>query len=87
MSAVSSASLKVLSKVKVWFSTYLVIPSTLNLGSWTLICGFAQEMESISPPCSSFLKTGRFLTQTVSWIWAVLLCFLRRRREERASSP
>ena len=59
-------SLKVLSKVKVWFYMYLVIPSTLYLGSWILIWGLAQEMESISPFCYSFLNIGRFRTQTAS---------------------
>jgi len=37
------------SKVKSAFSTYLVIPSTLNFGACTLIEGFAQLIESISP--------------------------------------
>ena len=62
----TSSSLKVLSKVNWWFSMYLVIPSTLYLGSWILIMGLAQEMASISPACSYFLKTGLFLTQTES---------------------
>lgn len=86
MSKVSSSSLKVLSKVKVWFSTYLVIPSTLNLGSCTLICGLAHDIESISPPCSYFLKIGLFLTQTVSFIRLVVLYSRWRKHEEIVSS-
>lgn len=67
------SSLKVLSKVKIWFSTYLVIPSTLYLGSWILICGFAQEIESISPFCYYFLKMGRFRTQTANFFKGEIL--------------
>ena len=59
--------------MKIWFSTYLVIPSTLYFGSWTLICGLAQEMESISPPCSYFLKMGLLRTQTANCISSPLL--------------
>jgi hypothetical protein len=71
----TSSSLKVLSKVKVWSSTYLVMPSTLNFGSCTLICGLAQEIESISPACYSFLKMGRLRTQTESWVREVYFEF------------
>lgn len=74
-------SLKVLSKVKVWFSMYLVMPSTLYLGSWILIWGLAQDMESISPFCYSFLKMGRFRTQTANccqvggtFSWSEVVC-------------
>ena len=66
---ITSFSLNVLSKVKVWFSTYLVIPSTLYFGSWILIWGLAQEIESISPLASSFLKIGLFRTHTASFNW------------------
>lgn len=66
MAFITYYSLKVLSKVKLWFSTYLVMPSTLYLGSCTLICGLAHEMESISPLCYYFLKMGRLRTHTAS---------------------
>lgn len=62
-----SSTLKVLSKVKSAFSIYFVIPSTLNLGAWTLIEGLAQLTASISPAFSSFWKIGLFLTQTQSF--------------------
>lgn len=43
-----------LSKVKDWLSTNLVIPSTLYLHSCTVITGLEHEMVSISPTHISF---------------------------------
>lgn len=46
---------------------YLVIPSTLILGSCTKTLGFATEQASISPLRISDLKRGRFLMQMQIW--------------------
>jgi len=46
---------------------YLVIPSTLILGSCTNTLGFATEQASISPLRISDLKRGRFLMQMQIW--------------------
>jgi len=72
---VLSFSLKVLSKSNSLVSTYLVMPSTLNLLAKILILGLATETQSISPFKTSFLKIILFLTQThnlrlIAGLWA-----------------
>lgn len=73
-SSLVSVQLKVLSKLKVWFSINFVTPSTLNLHSWTVKIGLETETTSISPFSRSFWNIGLFLMQTLIFSWSAEMC-------------
>lgn len=64
-----------------------VIPSTLYLHSWTMIRGFEELTQSISPimliklkrlpPASSWENMGRFFTQTQILSWSAGICYVK----------
>ena len=72
MSCEFSFSLKVLSNWKVVSYIYLVMPSTLTLGSWTTTFGLDVLTASISPEFSSLSWRGLLRTQMQMFIYVAL---------------